>query len=123
MLSVALSLRAQEKGKHIVDGVLLFAPPLVGFGMQYAITQHMDYGPALSALGYGAFYMALAWLALRRYPSMEGRWCWRRSRWVARLPPSPSRWRFRRAGRQCLGAGGAWRIVAGYAATAAADEL
>ncbi|WP_339024941.1 DUF2339 domain-containing protein [Citrobacter koseri] len=70
VLSVALSLRAQEKGKHIVDGVLLFAPPLVGFGMQYSITQHMDYGPALSALGYGAFYMALAWLALRRYPSM-----------------------------------------------------
>ncbi|POT58437.1 DUF2339 domain-containing protein [Citrobacter amalonaticus] len=69
VLSVALSLRAQEKGKQIIDGVLLFAPPLVGFGMQYAITRHMGYGPALSALGYGGFYLALAWLALRRYPS------------------------------------------------------
>jgi Predicted membrane protein len=70
VLSVALSLRAQEKGQRIIDGVLLFAPPLVGFGMQYAIVQHWQYGPALSALGYGAFYMVLAWFALRRFPSM-----------------------------------------------------
>lgn len=70
VLSVALSLRAQEKGKQIVDGVLLFAPPLVGFGMQYGMTQHWTYGPALSALGYGAFYLSLAFLALRRYPSI-----------------------------------------------------
>ena len=70
VLSVALSLRAQEKGQQIVDGVLLFAPPLIGFGMQYAITQDMRYGPALSALGFGAVYIALAWLALRRFPSL-----------------------------------------------------
>ena len=72
VLSVALSLRAQEKGKQIIDGVLLFAPPLVGFGMQYAITRHMTYGPALSALGYGGFYLVLATLALRR-SSLPGR--------------------------------------------------
>ncbi|MTH46237.1 DUF2339 domain-containing protein [Intestinirhabdus alba] len=66
VLSVALSLRAQERGKHIIDGVLLFAPPLIGFGMQYGITRHMAYGPALSALGYGGVYLALAWLLLRR---------------------------------------------------------
>lgn len=70
VLSVALSLRAQEKGKRIVDGVLLFAPPLAGFAMQYAITRDMPWGPALSALGYGAFYIGLAWLALRRFPSL-----------------------------------------------------
>ncbi|MEG5463210.1 DUF2339 domain-containing protein [Enterobacter chuandaensis] len=70
VLSVALSLRAQEKGKQIIDGVLLFAPPLIGFGMQYGMTQHWTYGPALSALGYGAFYLSLAFLALRRYPSI-----------------------------------------------------
>ncbi|MGX5099770.1 DUF2339 domain-containing protein [Enterobacter cloacae] len=70
VLSVALSLRAQEKGKQIIDGVLLLAPPLVGFGMQYGMTQHWTYGPALSALGYGAFYLSLAFLALRRYPSI-----------------------------------------------------
>lgn len=70
VLSVALSLRAQEKGRQIVDGVLLFAPPLIGFGMQYAMTRHWEYGPALSALGYGGVYLCLAWLALRRYPSL-----------------------------------------------------
>ncbi|WP_029739760.1 DUF2339 domain-containing protein, partial [Enterobacter asburiae] len=70
VLSVALSLRAQEKGKQIIDGVLLFAPPLIGFGMQYGMTRHWEYGPAMSALGYGAFYLALAFLALRRYPSI-----------------------------------------------------
>lgn len=70
VLSVALSLRAQEKGKQIIDGVLLFAPPLIGFGMQYAMTRHWEYGPALSALGFGGFYLVLAWLALRRYPSL-----------------------------------------------------
>lgn len=70
VFSVALSLRAQEKGKQIIDGVLLFAPPLVGFAMQYGMTSHWTYGPALSALGYGAFYLSLAFLALRRYPSI-----------------------------------------------------
>lgn len=70
VLSVALSLRAQEKGKRIIDGVLVFAPPVIGFGMQYAMTEHLEYGPALSALGFGGFYMVLAWLALRRFPSM-----------------------------------------------------
>ncbi|HDT5931254.1 TPA: DUF2339 domain-containing protein [Enterobacter kobei] len=70
VLCVALSLRAQEKGKQIIDGVLLFAPPLIGFGMQYGMTRHWEYGPALSALGYGAFYLSLAFLALRRYPSI-----------------------------------------------------
>lgn len=70
VFSVALSLRAQEKGKQIIDGVLLFAPPLVGFGMQYGMTSHWTYGPALGALGYGAFYLSLAFFALRRYPSV-----------------------------------------------------
>lgn len=70
VFSVALSLRAQEKGKQIIDGALLFAPPLIGFGMQYGMTSHWTYGPALSALGYGAFYLSLAFLALRRYPSV-----------------------------------------------------
>lgn len=69
VLSVVLSLRAQKRGERIVDGVLLFAPPLVGFGMQYAITQHLTYGPALSSLGFGAFYLLLAYGALKRFPA------------------------------------------------------
>ncbi|RPH28464.1 DUF2339 domain-containing protein [Buttiauxella warmboldiae] len=68
VLSVALSLRAQHKGTRIIDGVLLFAPPLVGFGMQYAMTEHFIWGPALSASGYGGFYLLLSWVVLKRYP-------------------------------------------------------
>lgn len=67
VLCVALSLRAQKQRK-IIDGVLLFVPPLVGFGMQYAITRHWAYGPAFSALGFGLAYLLLAKVALRRYP-------------------------------------------------------
>ncbi len=70
VLSVVLSLRAQRRGERIIDGVLLFAPPLAGFGMQYAITEHWQYGPAFSALGFGLFYLALAVIALKRYPTV-----------------------------------------------------
>nr|WP_318382470.1 DUF2339 domain-containing protein [uncultured Enterobacter sp.] len=69
--SVLLSLRAQGKGKRLIDGVLVFVPPLLGFGMQVSLTQFMPNGPGLSALGFGIAYLSLAWLALRRYPSLE----------------------------------------------------
>ncbi|NBD01495.1 DUF2339 domain-containing protein [Atlantibacter hermannii] len=68
VLCVGLSLRAQASKEKIIDGVLLFAPPLIGFGMQYAITRHFEYGPALSALGFGLVYLGLGWVVLRRYP-------------------------------------------------------
>ncbi len=70
VLSVGLSLRAQGGGQRILDGVLLFAPPLIGFGMQYVLTQDFTFGPAFSALGFGAFYLLLAWLVLRRKPEL-----------------------------------------------------
>lgn len=70
VLSVGLSLRAQGGGQRILDGVLLFAPPLIGFGMQYVLTQGFTFGPAFSALGFGAFYLLLAWLVLRRKPEL-----------------------------------------------------
>lgn len=70
VLALGLSLRAQVKGEKVIDGVLLFGPPLVGFGMQYHITQHWAFGPAFSALGFGLAYLLLAWFALRRYPSL-----------------------------------------------------
>ncbi len=47
-----------------VDGSLLFGPPLVGFGLQFAVVQHLPFAPAFSALGLGVIYMGLArWLS------------------------------------------------------------
>lgn len=70
VLALGLSLRGQVKGEKVIDGILLFGPPLVGFGMQYHITQHWAFGPAFSALGFGLAYLLLAWVALRRYPAL-----------------------------------------------------
>ncbi|MDQ0978576.1 DUF2339 domain-containing protein [Pseudomonas synxantha] len=51
------------KGDY-VDGSLLFGPPLVGFGLQFALVQHLEFAAAFSALALGILYMALArWLS------------------------------------------------------------
>src|SRR5690606_12940763 len=45
-----------------VDGTVLFGPPLIGFGLQYAIVQHLEFAAAFSALALGLFYLGLATL-------------------------------------------------------------
>lgn len=39
---------------------MLFGPPLVGFGLQFALVQHLEFAAAFSALGLGIIYMVLA---------------------------------------------------------------
>ncbi|WP_434678454.1 DUF2339 domain-containing protein [Pseudomonas sp. R1-18] len=57
--------RAARQGDY-VDGTLLFGTPIVGFGLQYAVVEHLEFGAAFSALGLGLIYMAVArWLAAR----------------------------------------------------------
>ncbi|WP_050815597.1 MULTISPECIES: DUF2339 domain-containing protein [Brenneria] len=68
--ALLFSLRHQPAGKQLVDGVLLFAPPLIGFGMQYLIAQRWAYGPALSAVGYGVFYLLLGRQTRRTAPRL-----------------------------------------------------
>lgn len=51
-----------------VDGSVLFGTPLVGFGLQYAVVQHLPFGPAFSALAMGLLYMLLARLLAARAP-------------------------------------------------------
>ncbi|UVM45066.1 DUF2339 domain-containing protein [Pseudomonas brassicacearum] len=48
-----------RKGDY-VDGTMLFGPPLVGFGLQYALVQHFEFAAAFSALALGMIYMGLA---------------------------------------------------------------
>ena len=53
-------LRWSARQGDYVDGTVLFGPPLVGFGLQYAVVQHIEFGAAFSALALGLFYMGLA---------------------------------------------------------------
>jgi len=48
-----------RKGDY-VDGSMLFGPPLVGFGLQLALVQHLEFAAAFSALALGMIYMGLA---------------------------------------------------------------
>ncbi len=56
----------QFKLKGYVDSALVFGVPSVGFGLQTALTQDMEYALAYSALGVSALYLSLAmWLRKR----------------------------------------------------------
>ncbi|TVT83321.1 DUF2339 domain-containing protein [Pseudomonas sp. H3(2019)] len=48
-----------RKGDY-VDGTMLFGPPLVGFGMQFALIHQYEFAAAFSALALGIVYMGLA---------------------------------------------------------------
>lgn len=52
-----------RKGDY-VDGTLMFGPPLVGFGLQFALVQHLPFAAAFSALALGMIYMGLARLLM-----------------------------------------------------------
>ena len=69
VLAVLMALRhGDTRQAALVDGTLAFGTPLLGFGLQVGLTRHWTYGPAWSALAYGALYLPLAWLALQRWP-------------------------------------------------------
>ncbi|MEG5265253.1 DUF2339 domain-containing protein [Pseudomonas sp. JDS28PS106] len=57
--------RAARRGDY-VDGTLLFGTPIVGFGLQYALVEHLPFGAAFSALVLGIVYMGLARLLANR---------------------------------------------------------
>ncbi|MCP1624213.1 DUF2339 domain-containing protein [Pseudomonas nitroreducens] len=59
-------LRWSARQTDYVDGTVLFGTPLVGFGLQYGIIQHLEFGAAFSALALGLFYMLLARLLAGR---------------------------------------------------------
>lgn len=61
-------LRWSAKNSHYVDGSLLFGTPIAGFGLQYAIIQHIEFGAAFSALVLGLLYMGIARVLAGRAP-------------------------------------------------------
>lgn len=66
--SRAATLRWSARQTHYVDGSLLFGTPIVGFGLQYALIQHLEFGAAFSALALGLLYMGIARLLAGRAP-------------------------------------------------------
>jgi uncharacterized membrane protein len=61
-------LRWSARQSHYVDGSLLFGTPIAGFGLQYALIQHIEFGAAFSALVLGLTYMGIARLLAGRAP-------------------------------------------------------
>ena len=51
---------------NVVDSTLLFGPALAGFGLQAGLVRHLEFGSAFSALGFGALYLVLAAVLMRR---------------------------------------------------------
>lgn len=58
---------SRRQGNY-VDGTLLLGTPLVGFGLQYALTADLEFGSAFSALVLGLLYMGIARLLSGRAP-------------------------------------------------------
>ncbi|NQD91350.1 DUF2339 domain-containing protein, partial [Pseudomonas sp. CrR25] len=56
---------AAREGDYI-DASVLFGPPLVGFGLQFALVRHIEFAAAFSALALGLLYLGLARLLAER---------------------------------------------------------
>ncbi len=56
---------AARQGDYI-DAAVLFGPPLVGFGLQFALVRHIELAAAFSALALGLLYLGLARLLAGR---------------------------------------------------------
>lgn len=63
-----------RKGDY-VDGSMLFGPPLVGFGLQLALVQHLELAASFSALALGLVYMLLARLLMGGRALLLGETC------------------------------------------------
>ncbi|MBB4820182.1 putative membrane protein [Pseudomonas alcaligenes] len=61
-------LRWSARQGDYIDGTVLFGPPLVGFGLQYAVIHHIEFGAAFSALAMGLLYMFIARVLAGRAP-------------------------------------------------------
>ncbi len=51
-----------------VDSSLVFGAPMAAFGLQYVLVRDTAFGPAFSALAFGAFYLSLGRFVAARWP-------------------------------------------------------
>lgn len=65
-----VSQRASEALRRVgrVDGTLVFGTPMAAFALQYLLVRSWEFGGAFSALGFGAFYVAMGWFVLATQP-------------------------------------------------------
>jgi len=66
-ISLAYALRRHEARRPYIDGALVFGTPLVAASLQFLLVRDMPFGVALSALGGGIYYTALALAMWRRH--------------------------------------------------------
>jgi uncharacterized membrane protein len=64
-ISVLFALRQKPELKGYVSGSLVFGLPVVVFTLQASLLKQVEYGLAFSALGFGVFYLALAFALWR----------------------------------------------------------
>ena len=58
-IAVLFAWRQPPQLRGLVDGTLIFGIPLIGFGLQAALVEPVEYGLAYSAVVIGAFYLLL----------------------------------------------------------------
>lgn len=67
-IAVLFAFRQPPKLKGYIDSTLVFGVPIIVFGYQTAMVQHIEYAIAYSALTMAAFYIFLATILWRRGP-------------------------------------------------------
>ena len=66
VISILFAHRQPINLRGFIDGPLVFGLPLIVSGLQYYMVRDMQYGMALSVLGFGFFYLSLAIFLWRR---------------------------------------------------------
>ena len=64
-VSILFSLKERFAPRGVIDGTLVFGLPIIAFGLQVSLVEHIEYALALSAFVLGTLYLVL-YFALRR---------------------------------------------------------